>query len=352
MAELANSSEKKEGSIVKAAVFRGKGVLSVEDVPTPAIGAEEVLMRVTHCAICGSDLHRWLFGMLAPGTIMGHEYSGTVVDTGSDVHDLQIGDRVTRSGGKIVPGKDVAPMPARYTAKKLGFSPRLRPGAYAEYMAVGADRVMRVPDSLTNLEACLTEPLTIALHAVRVSKIRLGDQALVIGAGPIGLLTQQCVALSGAMGTYVSEINPTRRSVASALGASEVFDPAATDLVKEIVERTTIGVDLAFDCAGANLTLQTCLEATRMAGRAVVVALAWEPVRCLPVDWVGREVEMKATYGTLPSEWPLALWLLESKKVDVEPLITNIIPLEDIQEAFQELLKPDTSWIQTVVSFE
>ena len=318
----------------------------------PTLGPNDVLMRVTHCAICGSDLHRWLFGMLAPGTIMGHEYSGTIVDKGTDVQDFQLGDRVTRSGGTIVPGKDVAPMPARYTAKKLGFSSNLKPGAYAEYMAVGDDRIMRVPDSLTNLEACLTEPLTIALHAVRVSKIRLGDQALVVGAGPIGLFTQQCVALSGAMGIYVSEINAARRAVALGLGASEVFDPTATDLVKEIVARTGIGVALAFDCAGASLTLQTCLEATRMAGRAVVVALAWEPVHCLPVDWVGREVEMKATYGALPSEWPLALWLLESKKVDVGPMITHMIPLEDIQGASHELLKPDTSWIQTVVSFE
>ena len=337
---------------MKAAVFKEKGVLSIEDVPDPDIGPHDVLVQTTHCAVCGSDLHRYLYGMLAPGAIMGHEYSGKIVNKGREVQAFQIGDRVTRSGGKIVPGKDVSPMPARYSSRELGFPPYLKSGAYAEYTAVNADRVMRVPDSVTNLEASLTEPLTVALHAVRASKIRMGDQALVVGAGPIGLLTQQCVALSGAMRVYVSEINGARRAIASKLGADEVFDPTSTDLVNDIVERTGIGVDLAFDCAGANLTLQSSLEAVRLSGRVIVIAIAWEPVHCLPVDWIGREVEMKASYGALASEWPIALWLLESGRIEVEPMITHIIPLRDIQEAFQELLKPDTSWIQAVVSFD
>ena len=122
--------------------------------------------------------------------------------------------------------------------------------------------------------------------------------------------------------------------------------------MEEIVLRTEFGVDLAFECAGANLTLQHSLEAVRASGRVMVIALAWEPVHCLPVDWVGREIEMKTSYGALLHEWPIAMWLLESKKIHVEPMISNIIPLGDIQEAFQELLKPDTTWIQAVVAFD
>lgn len=337
---------------MKAAVFKEKGVLIIEDVPDPQLGPRDVLLKISHSAICGSDLHRWAYAMVSPGTIMGHEYSGEIVDKGGEVQSFQIGDRITRSGGKVAHGKDVPPMPARYNAMEMGFSAKLRCGAYAEYAAVSVDRIMKIPDSVTSLEASLTEPLTVALHAVRVSKIRIGDHALVIGAGPIGLLTQQCVALSGAMRVYVSEINPARRAIASKLGADEVFDPASTDLVKEIVERTEFGVDLAFDCAGANSTLQSSLEAIRISGRVILTAMAWEPVHCLPVAWIGREGEMKATYGARPSDWPIASWLLESKRIEVAPMISNIIPLEGIQEAFKELTKPDTSWIQAVVSFE
>ena len=341
---------------MKAGIFKEKGVLSVEDVPEPEIGPQDVLLQITHCAICGSDLHRYMYGMLKPGIIMGHEYSGIIVDKGIEVQTFQIGDRVTRgvtrSGGEINPGRDVSSMPARYSAKELGFLSTLRSGAYAEYMAVNARSVMRIPDSVPSLEASLTEPLTVALHAVRVSKMRLGDQVLVLGAGPIGLLTQQCVSLSGAWKIYISEVNTARRAMASRLGAYAVFDPTGTDLVEEVVLHTEVGVDLAFECAGAHLTLQQALEAVRVSGRVIVISLAWEPVHCLPVDWVGREIEMKTSYGTLSHEWPMAMWLLESKRIQVKPMISNVIPLKDIQKAFQELLKPDTTWVQVVVAFE
>ena len=341
---------------MKAGVFKEKGVLVVEDVPEPEIGPQDVLLQITHCAICGSDLHRYMYGMLSPGFIMGHEYSGKIVDKGKEVQTFQIGDRVTcgvtRSEGEISPVKDVFSFPARYTAKERGFMPELRSGAFAQYMSVNARRIMKIPDSLSNLEASLTEPLSVALHAVRLSEMRLGDQALVLGAGPIGLLAQQCISLAGARRIYVSETNPARRDVASRLGAYAVSDPVKSDLVEEVVLHTHFGVDLAFECAGANLTLQHSLEAVRASGRVIVIALAWEPVYCLPVDWVGREIEMKTSYGILSHEWSMATWLLESKKIQAEPIISNVVPLEDIQKAFQELLNPNTTWVQAVVAFQ
>ena len=336
---------------MKAAVYKEKGVLKVEDVPDPKISPQEVLIQISHCAICGSDTHRYKFGMLSPGSIMGHEYAGRIVDKGREVDELQVGDRVTLCSGKIIPGKDMYSLPPRYSAKEKGFYLE-KNGAYAEYKALHCERAMKIPESVSNLEASLVEPLTIGLHAARFSKLRLGDSALVLGAGPIGLLTQQCASLSGAIDLFVSETNATRRAVALRLGATEVFDPMEIDIVEEMVKRTEIGVDTVFDCAGAEPTLQNALEAVRVSGRVMVVALAWEPVYCLPVDWVGREVEMEAIYGALRSEWPIALELLESKRIKVEPLITHIVPLLDIQNAFQELLKQDTEWVQAVVAFE
>lgn len=334
---------------MKAAVFKEKNLLVVEEVPDPKPKDDEVVIKVSYCAICGSDLHRYAYGMMSPGTIMGHEYSGIVVEVGKNVKGLKTGDRVTRFGGKINPGKDLPNYPPRYSVRERGFLP-LKPGAYAQYMATPEDMLLKLPDSINELEASLIEPLTISLHMVRLSNIRLGDKIIVLGAGPIGLLAQQCASLAGAMQVFVSDINPARLKTSSELGAHRVFNPSRVNLVQEVVALTDgLGADLAYECAGAKPTLQQALEVVKMGGRVMVVSLAWEPVYCLPVEWVGREVEVKACYGYLNSEWLVSLALMTEKKVQTKAMITKIIGLGEIQETFQELLKPDTSQIQVVV---
>lgn len=334
---------------MKAAIFKEKNLLVVEDVPDPEPKDDEVLLKVSYCAICGSDLHRYHYGMMSPGTIMGHEYSGTIVGVGKNVKGFKVGDRVTRSGGKINPGRELSNLPPRYSAKERGFLP-LKPGAYAQTMATPADNVMKLPDTVTDLDASLVEPLTVALHMVRISNIRLGDRVVVLGAGPIGLLVQQCTSLAGAMKVYVSDTNLARRKAASELGAHKVFNPSQVNLISEIVALTDgLGADLAFECAGAKPTLQQAFELVKSGGRVMVVSLAWEQVDCLPVEWVGREVEMKASYGSLNSEWLISMALLDEKKIQIKPLITKIIGLAEIQGAFRDLLKPDTDQVQVVV---
>ncbi len=333
---------------MKAAVFKEKNLLAVEDVPDPKPAEDEIVLEVSYCAICGSDLHRYCYGMMSPGTIMGHEYSGVVAEVGKKVRGLKVGDRVTRCGGKVNLGRDLPNFPPRYSAKERGLLPQ-RPGAYAQYLATPQDMVMKLPDTISDLEASLIEPLTVALHMVRISNIRLGDQTVVLGAGPIGLFAQQCATLAGALKVFVSEVNPARQKAASDLGASEVFDPTKIDLVKEIVKRTEIGADIAFECAGAKPTLQQALELVRMGGRVMVVSLAWERVDCLPVEWVGREVELKACYAHLNSEWLISLSLLREKKIKTAPMISKIVSLSEIQEAFQELLKPGNELVQVFV---
>jgi (R,R)-butanediol dehydrogenase/meso-butanediol dehydrogenase/diacetyl reductase len=333
---------------MKAAIFTEDKRLIVEEIPDPTPEVDEIVMRVTYCAICGSDLHRYAYGMMSPGTIMGHEFSGEVVAIGKDVTRWKIGDRVTRCGGRIDPGRDLPNMPPRYSAKERGFL-GMKPGAYAEYLATPAEKVMAIPEGVSDLDSSLLEPLTVALHAVRSSKLKLGDRVMIVGAGPIGLLAQQCARRAGATQVYVSETNPARRKVAEILGAQAVFDPGRADVVKEIVKRTGIGADVAFECAGARPTLQQALESVRMGGQVVVVALAWEPVECLPVEWVGREVELKSCYAHLNSEWPISMGLLASGEVQTQPLISKVIGLERLDETFQELLNPGNELVQVVV---
>jgi threonine dehydrogenase-like Zn-dependent dehydrogenase len=281
---------------------------------------------------------------------MGHEYSGTVIDKGQDVTEFEIGDRVTRCDAKIGP-KDTVPNPARFSAKTLALGGALRNQAYAEYMAVDKDRVMKIPDSISDIEACSTEPLAFAVHSVRLSKNLLGDQILLIGAGPIGLFTLQCASLAGALKIFVSETNKARREMAYELGAYKAINPLEVNLVEEIEKQTRIGVDIAFECAGAKQALQQALEAVRISGRVIVQSLSWQQVDCVPVEWSGREIEMKTAYGTDPIDWQIAANLIADKKISIEPIISRIISLDDIQRNFQELLSSDTGLLQVVVSF-
>lgn len=333
---------------MKAAVFKEKNRLEVEEVPDPKPGDDEIVMKVNYCAICGSDLHRYAYGMMKPGTIMGHEYSGVVTEVGKNVTGLKAGDRVTRCGGKISMGRELPNFPPRYSARERGFLP-LKPGAYAEYLAAPADQIVKTPGEITDLEASLIEPLSVAVHMVRVSGVKLGDRVVVLGAGPIGLFAQQCAGLAGALELFVSDVNPARLKAARDLGATEVLDAAEFDLVKEIVRRTEIGADVALECAGARPTLQQALELVRAGGRVIVVSLAWEQVDCLPVEWVGREVELKACYGALNSEWLVSLELMKRKKIRTAPMISKIISLSEIQQGFQELLDPMNRLVQVVV---
>jgi (R,R)-butanediol dehydrogenase / meso-butanediol dehydrogenase / diacetyl reductase len=332
---------------MKAAVYR-EGRLFVEDIAIPSPEPNEIVMKVAYCAICGSDLHRYAYSMMNEGTIMGHEFSGVVVQLGENVKKWKIGDRVTRCGGKVVPGRDLPNFPPRFSAQERGFLPQ-KPGAYAEYMATDEEKVMPIPNEVSDLHSSLVEPLNVAVHAVRASKLKLGDKAVVLGVGPIGLFVQQCASLAGASTVYVSDVNPARLKVAEILGADGTFNPEHTDIVKEIVNKTEIGPDVAFECAGAKSTLQDAMNMVRMGGQAVVVSLAWEPVHCLPVEWVGREVELRSCYGHLNSEWLISMTLMKEKHVKVEPMISKVINLDQIDEAFRELLAKDNKLIQVVV---
>ena len=333
---------------MKAAVFKEKGRMAVEEVPDPKPEADEIILKVKYCSICGSDLHRYAHGMMSPGLIMGHEYAGEVVEVGRNVKGFKPGDRLIRCTGQPDPGREFINVPPRFSAKVRGFGPQ-KPGAYAQYVAIHINNAMRIPDGVSDLDASLVEPLTVAVHAVRQSQMRLGDKVVVLGGGPIGLFSQQCAALSGAAEVYVSEINAARMKAASRCGATRVINALREDVVKEVEKITGIGADVAFECAGAKPTLQQALELVRMGGRVMLIALAWEKVDCLPVDWVGREVELKSCYEYYNSEWVVAMGLMEAKKIKTEPMVTQIIPLADIDPMFKELLKPDTDQIQVVV---
>ena len=336
---------------MKAAVYKGRRRLSVEDVSTPSPGPDQVLVRVKYCAICGTDVHGFIYDAVPPGTVLGHEYCGTIAEVGSGVRGWTVGDRVVGGGGSAPPGVgNVVRTDPRYNFRTMGFAGKpLR--AYAEYVVMEGWEPVAIPDGVSDEAAALCEPCAVAVHAVRISDLRLGDTVAVLGGGPIGLFCLQTARAAGAGKVFVSEPAPARQEAARLLGADAVIDPLQDDVVERVVSLTGgIGPDVVFDCAGAASTLDQAMNMVRRGGQVVLVALAWEKTAVLPVDWIAREIKLQASFSSLPEDWRIALDLMRSGKVSVAPMLSedSFIPLEDIQQAFESLVKPSTQ-LQMVV---
>ena len=338
---------------MRAAVYKSKQNLVVEEIPTPEPQSDEVQIKISHSAICGTDVHVYLYDIAPPDTVLGHECAGEISKVGSDVTRFKVGDRVIGLGGTPPPGKE-SPLRRQdqYNYRLEGIT-NTRTRGYAEYTVAKEWEPLRLPDQVSNLEGALAEPCAIVTRAVRLSNQKLGDTVAVLGAGPIGLLCLQAAKAAGATKVIVSEPSEARRSVALELGADAVVDPTSQDPVKAIIELTDgAGPHEVYECAAAKPTLHDALDMVRRKGNVMLVALAWEDVPLLPVDWAGKEIQLNTTFASEPYDFKVAVDLIASKKFVLEPLLsdTDTIELKDIQEAFESLIKPSNQ-IQMVIKF-
>ena len=329
---------------MKAAVIRGTQNIEIEDIPTPVPRPNQVLVRIKFSALCGSDVHRFQYGMANDGSVLGHEYIGEVVQVGKDVKRFKEGDRVVGGGG-TPPGDIVLPTYPndRYSARTVGIE-TTRIGGFAEYVAMDEWRPLLIPNGVSDELAVLAEPASIAVHAVRTSNFKIGDTAVVLGAGPIGLLTMQVLKAAGASSVIVSEPAPARAESARILGADVVLNPVAEDVVERVLELSGgPGVPVAFDAAAAKPTFQQGMEMVWRGGQLLVVSMAWEDVDLRTVDWIGREVEMKAAYGSQPIDWQTGLNLMSRGQLSSESMITpeSFISWDDMQSSMERLIKPE-----------
>lgn len=338
---------------MKAAIYQGEGRMAVEDIPIPDPLPQEILIKVKYSAICGTDVHAFLYDIAPPGSVLGHEFSGVISAIGKDVNDWAIGDRVIGGGGSPPPGFE---QPLRkqeqYNYRLEGFT-NTRKRGYAEYTVLNHWEPLEIPGNVTDLEACLTEPCSVAVRAVRLSNQRLGDTVVVLGAGPIGLLCLQAAKAAGAGKIIVSEPSETRRMVASELGADAVINPLREDVYASVMSLTeSVGPDVVYECAAAQPTLDDALNMVRKKGNVMLVALAWENIPLLPVDWAGKEVELKTTFGGEHQDWQIALNLISSGKINLNPLTseTYFVDIEEIQETFRALASPSDQ-VQMIVKF-
>jgi len=325
--------------------------LEIEEVPIPTPGAGQVVLKIKYCAICGTDVHAFLYDIPSPGTVMGHEYCGTIANVGPGVTRWKQGDRVIGDGGTPPPGihKPLRVEP-RYNYRTMGFASE-RQKAYAEYTLQEEWEPMAIPDEVSDEAAALCEPCSVAVRAVRKSRLNVGDSVGIIGAGPIGMLCLQVARAAGASSIFVAEMASARIEASHKLGADEVINAAEEDTVSRMVDLSAgEGPDIVFDCAGIKDTLDQALNAVRRGGQVVLVAVPWEPMDIMPVEWMAREVNLTTTFAADPQDWQIALELIASGKVTMEPLLshTSFVPMDDIQAAFESLTKPSTQ-LQMVV---
>lgn len=317
---------------------------AVLDEPVPEVGADEVLVRVKACGICGSDVHGFdgTSGRRIPPIVMGHEASGDIAAVGSAVEGWRVGDRVTfdstvycGSCAYCVEGR--VNLCANRRVLGVSCSDYRQPGAFAEYVKVPARILYRLPEGMSYEEAAFCEPLAIALHAVARAGVQPGDTALVIGAGVIGLLVLQVLKMKGCARVFVSDLNEARLELARQTGADETFVANRQDVVKEVLQRTGgDGCDVAMECVGFGPAVQTALAAVRRGGRVGLVGNL-QPVCDLPLQQVvTRELSL---YGTCAcaGEYPEALEALHTGRIQVRPLMSAIVPLEEGGEWFFRL---------------
>jgi L-iditol 2-dehydrogenase len=341
---------------MKALLLTEYKKMQVTDVDEPEVGPDDVLIQVQACGICGSDIHGYdgSTGRRIPPLVMGHEAAGVVVGTGANVNDLPDGTRVTfdsmvscgkcdfcRSGdGNLCDSRMV-----------LGVScgEYRRDGAFAERISVPRRIVYQLPDSLPFEQAALVEAVSVAVHAANVTPITLGDTAVVVGAGMIGLLALQAVRAAGASRVIAVDLNDKRLAVAKDLGADDILRADHCDVPESVRELTGgRGADVALEVVGATPTVQTAIESVRKGGKVTLVGNVSPTIELPLQSVVTREISLRGTCGC-NGEYPQCIDLMNRGIINVAPLITAKISLGDGPQWFERLYAGDAEQMKVVV---
>lgn len=333
---------------MKAAVFKEVGQpLQVESVPDPSPGASELLVQVGFCGVCGTDLHATRDGLTTAccGQILGHEFVGEVVEVGPEAEgNWQVGERVCAMPF-IGCGLCRACASGRYfECENKKVSGVDAPGGFAQYVATGCRETLRLPDELELQTAALVEPLAVGLHAVRVARVRAGSRVLIIGAGPIGLTTALWCRFLGAREVVISELAKTRAELALQVGATRVLhpDPAAgpEDLLAQYMDAAGAAPDVIFECVGAPGLLQQCIEMAPFGSRIVPVGVCEQPDSIVPFFALVKELQIQFAMAYNRDDFETCVAMLAQGRIDVGPLVTDIVSLDELPDAFEMLRTP------------
>lgn len=348
---------------MRAGVYRGDGRVVVESVPIPEIGEGELLFRVAACGICGTDIKKIHHGFVAPPQILGHELAGTVVRVGRGVSKFKVGDRVMSfhhvpCGDCFYCERKLFSQCAGY--KKTGLTAGFDPngGGFAEYVRAMPWIVERgmitLPQDVGFEEATFVEPVNTCLKAVRKARVATGEQVLVIGQGPIGMLLMVLAKYEGAE-VYTSDPMAGRREASVRFGAREAFDPAPRTLQEEIRKRTGgRGADAVLLAVPNPSLVHEALALARPGGRVLLFAHN-DPVLSLTFPAAAVGVEEKEILGSYSADVDVqaeSAALVFERRLPVRELISHRFPLEQIAEALELAAHPADNTLKVVIRHE
>ena len=330
---------------MKAALVTGLETIELVDFEAPRADAGQAVVEISHCGICGTDLHAFQSGAPYNPAICGHEWAGTVSQVGADVSHLREGDRVgvgvPPACGKCSECVGGDAMHCQFVLSSMLAVGRFATphGGFAPSLALDAARLYPVHAKLSDPEAALLEPATVALHAVRRTPIALGDSVVVLGAGPIGLLVLQCARASGAGCAVMIEPAADRARLATEVGATAVIDPTSEDVEARVKEECgTRGADVVFECAGIPKTIDQSVTLVRRGGVVSLVGLASLPAEIAPGNWLVKEVRLVASLGYLHEEFAQTMDLVADGRLRLDVLHSRTVGLADLDAAFRSLI--------------
>jgi 2-desacetyl-2-hydroxyethyl bacteriochlorophyllide A dehydrogenase len=320
------------------------------ELPDPEPGEGEVAVDVAFCGICGSDLHMLPSPVISPGSVMGHEFSGRVAAIGPGVEGWEVGERVA-----VLPGHPCGECPNCASGNEhlciqmpvRGHGLGGRQGGFAERIAVHAETLFRLPDSVSDEQGALVEPLAVGVHAARISGADPVEPACVLGAGPIGVMTAIALRASGFERIVVVEPGERRRERIERLG----FDAVPLEGVHEGV-LAALGGQLpaaVFECAGHPDALGLAVELVRSAGVVLAAGVLEEPVELNQLLVIIKEARIQGAFAYVREDFDRAIELLAAGEVPTEELITEVAPLERGQELVDELRRPGTEQLKVLL---
>lgn len=341
---------------MKALVLEDLRNLHLRDIPEPVIGAHDVLIQVKACGICGSDVHGYdgSTGRRIPPLVMGHEASGVVHEVGEAVTAFRLGDRVTFDS-TVSCGACAFCLAGEVnlcdSRQVLGVScaDYRRNGAFAEFVAVPDHIVYKLPDTFNFEQAALIEAVSIAVHAAKITGIRQGDVAIVVGAGMIGLLAVQAFRVYGCKRVIAVDLEESKLQLARSLGADEGFLATDEDLLAKLLAATGgHGADIAVEVVGAQKSINTAIGCVRRGGTVTIIGNLAPKVEIPLQAVVTRQLRLLGSCASA-GEYPECIELMSSGAIKVEPLLSAVAPLSEGPAWFDRLYGREPGLMKVVL---
>jgi L-iditol 2-dehydrogenase len=341
---------------MKVAVMLGIGKMGFEERDIPKVKDNEALIKLEYIGVCGSDLHYYETGAIGdyvvnPPFVLGHEPGGIVVEIGKNVKNLKIGDRVALEPGKTCGHCEFCKSGKYNLCPEVQFfaTPPVD-GVFQEYVAHEADLCFKLPENVSTMEGALIEPLAVGFHAAIQGNAKIGQTAVVMGAGCIGLVTMMSLKAMGVSKVYVVDLMEKRLKKALELGADRVINGSNSNVAEEIGKLTGgKGCDLVIETTGSEIAASQAIDITKKGATIVFVGYSKNGEMTLPMSIaINKELTFKTVFR-YRHIYPLAINAVSTGRVNLKGIVTNTYNLDEIQEAMDYSISNKADIVKTVI---